>query len=421
MARAVAQFGMLHPAEGPDAFPSHLGFSASKLTAEKAFVPPSITFKDGEVEQHTIAGTRVEVLPSKTDVAESVAYYFPGKKLLVSNALNSGVIFNLYTLRGDWYRDPAIYIAAVDLAMSRDLEFQVDIHGPARIGKDAVIASLEETRDQMQLIRDQTYRAIALGMDAQQAAEYVYMPVKLREGKESYGQLESHVKRVYGARIGWMGWDVYDINPLAEKAFSKRTVAAMGGFDAVLGEVRVANAKRQLRDWQWSLYLTSQLLTLEPRHEEVKTLRAEAARALGQRTSSANARGWYITEALLQEGKLAFAGQTIENYPQLSRLLGQVTPQKLAKSPLDDNVQYLRYLVDPRLAEGLRASFNLHFDDDSQYAIELRNSIIAINSRPNRGPSFTLSKNDGSQLILGQKRFGELDSSLRVVDTAIGR
>jgi hypothetical protein len=72
-----------------------MGFSAEKLTGTKAFVPPDITFKDGVVEMHEIAGLRVEVLPSKTDVTDSVAFYFPARKLLVSNALAAGVIFTL--------------------------------------------------------------------------------------------------------------------------------------------------------------------------------------------------------------------------------------------------------------------------------------------------------------------------------------
>jgi hypothetical protein len=67
---------------------------------------------------------------------------------------------------------------------------------------------------------------------------------------------------------------------------------------------------------------------------DVKAIRAEVARALGQRTSSANARGWYISEALLQEGKLQFGEHTITQYQQLSQALGAVTPQKLAALPL---------------------------------------------------------------------------------------
>jgi len=305
---------------------------------------PDIAFKDGAVEEHMIAGLRVEVLPCKTDVAESVAYYFPTLKLFVSNSLAAGLtIFNLYTLRGDWYRDPMVFVEAADLALTRDIEYHVDIHGPAYIGKDKVIASLQETRDQMQIIHDQTFRAISLGLDAQGAAEFIYLPEAIRRDKETYGQVESHVKRVYSARIGWMGWDVYDINPLSKTRFSSQAINAMGGADKVLENAKASNAKQSLEGWQWSLYLTSQLLQLDNDNAEAKAVRAQAARALGQRTTSANARGFYISEALLRA----------------------VTPKKLAASPLNDNVQYLRFMVDPRLAEGKRAEFNVNFTDEN--------------------------------------------------------
>ena len=420
--RAAIQFGMLHPTEGPDAFPNLMGFSAEKLTGTKAFVPPDITFKDGVVEKHEIAGLRVEVLPSKTDVTESVAYYFPEKKLLASNALAAGTIFNLYTLRGDWYRDPMGFVEAADLALTRDIEYHVDIHGPAVIGKDKIIAGIQETRDQMQIIHDQTYRAIALGMDAQGAAEMIYLPEAIRKDKEAYGQVESHVKRVYSARIGWMGWDVYDINPLSKYRFSSQVVDAMGGADKVLESAKASNAKKTFEGWQWSLYLTSQLLQLDKENSEVKAVRAQAARALGQRTTSANARGWYISEALLHEGKIRLGEHTVSNYQQLSQVTGAVTPKKLAASPLNDNVQYLRFMVDPRLAEGKRAKFNVNFTDENvSYAIALRNGVIAISEQPNKGPKLKLTKDDWSQLITGEKRFAHLHASLKAFDEAIGR
>jgi len=420
--RASIQFGVLHPAEGPDAFPNLMGFSAAKLTGTKAFVSPDITFRDVVVEEHKIAGLRVEVLPCKTDVAESVAYYFPTLKLLTSNSLAAGNIFNLYTLRGDWYRDPMDFVEAVDIALTRDIEYHVDIHGSAFVGKDNVIAGLQEARDTMQIIHDQTYRAISLGLDAQGAAEFIYLPEANRKNKETYGQVESHVKRVYGARIGWLGWDVYDINPLSKARFNNQVVDAMGGADKVLENAKASNAKQSLEGWQWSLYLTSQLLLLDNNNVETKAVRAQAARALGQRTTSANARGFYISEALLHEGKIQFGGHTLTNYQQLSQALGAVTPKKLAASPLNDNVQYLRYMVDPRLAEGKRAEFNANFSDGKvSYAIALRNGIVAITGQPNQGPTITLNKDEWSRLITGEKSFVSLHASLKVFDEAIGR
>ena len=420
--RAVIQFGMLHPSKGADAFPNHFGFSTDKLTGTKAFIAPDITFKDGIVEVHKVAGMKVEVLPSKTDVSDSVAFYFPEKKLLTSNALAAGTIFNLYTLRGDWYRDPMIFVEAADLALTRDIEYHVDIHGAAVTGRENVIKGIQETRDQMQIIHDQTYRAIAMGMDAQGAAEMVYLPENVRKNKEIYGQVESHVKRVYSARIGWMGWDVYDINPLSKNRFSSKIVDSMGGFDKVLKKAKDSNAKKSLEGWQWSLYLTSQLLQVDAKNSEAKMIRANAARALGQRTTSANARGFYISEALLHEGKMRFGEHTLSNYQQLSQALGVVTAKKLAASPLNDNVQYLRYMVDPRLAEGKRAEFNANFIDEKvSYSIALRNGVIAITNNPNHGPTIKLSKDDWSKLILGEKTFAGLDTGLKAFDQAIGR
>jgi len=274
----------------------------------------------------------------------------------------------------------------------------------------------------MQIIHDQTFRLISLGLDAQGAAEMIYLPEAIRKDKEAYGQVESHVKRVYSARIGWMGWDVYDINPLSKNRFSSQVVDAMGGADKVLESAKASNAKKTFEGWQWSLYLTSRLLQLNNDNAEAKTVRAEAARALGQRTTSANARGFYISEALLHEGKIRIGEHTITHYQQLSQVTGAVTPEKLAASPLNDNVQYLRFMVDPRLAEGKRAEFNVNFTDEKvSYAIALRNGIVAITDQPNKGPTIELSKDGWSKLITGEKHFANLHASLKAFDEAIGR
>ncbi len=99
-----------------------------------------------------------------------------------------------------------------------------------------------------------------------------------------------------------------------------------------------------------------------------------------------------------------------------------MTAKKLAASPLNDNVQYLRFMVDPRLAEGKRAEFNVNFTDEKvRYAIALRNGVVAITDRPNKGPTIELSKDAWSELILGEKRFADLHDSLKAFDKAIGR
>lgn len=420
--RAAIQFGMLHPTQGEDAFPSLLGFSAEKLTGTSGFVAPTVTFADGVVETHSIAGLTVEVLPSPTDVLDSVAFYFPEIKLLVSNALNDGSLFNLYTLRGDMYRDPIRLVNAADLALSRDIKYHVDIHGAANVGEKSARMAIETFRDSMQLIHDQTYRGIAMGKDAQDIAEWIYMPENIRENKETYGQVESYAKQVYNARIGWMGWDIYEINPLPKQKQASKTVEAMGGVEAILSMIDKERPIDNVQSAQWVLHLTSQLTNMNDLPDAAKQARIEAARMLGQHTTSANARGFYISEALLLEGKLSLGDLTVGNYQDLSRVLGSVTAEKLNQSSLNDNVHYLRYLVDSRKAEGKFVEFNVKFTEYNElYSIVLRNGVIAITHQPNSGKSFELAKREWNQLVLGEKRFSELDDELAIIEQVIVR
>ncbi|QLE86723.1 MBL fold metallo-hydrolase [Shewanella sp. Scap07] len=420
-ARAMIQFGMLHPESGPDAFPNQLGFSMDKLSGEKGYVSPDITFTHNEIETHHIAGTEVIVLPSPTDVTDSVAYYFPEKSLMVTNAINGdGGIFNLYTLRGDRYRDPIRLVEAADLLLSYDFDFHVDIHGAANTTREEAVQSIHAFRDSMQLIHDQTVRAISLGKDAQGAAEFVHMPLALRQDKEIYGQVESHVKQVYNGIMGWNGWDVYDINPLRTNEFAKKYIDSLGGVEAVIEMVKSSNQKQSLDGWQWSLYLTSQILAVDANNADVKQLRADAARALGQRTSSANARGFYISEALLHEGKLSLEGHELHSFQQLGQMMGVIDEQRLKKSPIASNVEYLRYLVDTQKAQGLYAKFNLAMNDsDAAFSIVLRNGIIQVAQQPNDGVTISLSHAQWSDVLLGKTSFGQLDPSLKDFDKAL--
>ena len=82
---------------------------------------------------------------------------------------------------------------------------------------------------------------------------------------------------------------------------------------------------------------------------------ARQARALGQRTDSANARGFYITEALQLEGNLLVQGQP-QTMDGLRTFLSTPRLDRLAAVSVDQNLQFVRYLVDPRKAEGRRRS-----------------------------------------------------------------
>jgi len=259
-------------------------------------------------------------------------------------------------------------------------------------------------------------------MDAHQSAENVYMPIHLRKGREMYGQLESHVKQVYNGRVGWMGNDVYDINPLAVKEEAMRTVSLMGGPHKVSQAASKAVEKGGFENWSWALKLTSLLMQLDPNDADARKIRADAARAMGQRTASANARGFYITEALAMEDKLKLGDQPV-TLEMARLLLGTPNVEKLMEASLDDSFQYLRYMVDPRKAENTRLIFTVAIKDSPGIQqIELRNGVIIVTDADQKSSAhIDVSRRAWSEFIAGQRSFASLNKVIASFESVLER
>jgi alkyl sulfatase BDS1-like metallo-beta-lactamase superfamily hydrolase len=377
-ARAIAQFGVFHPLDGPDAFPNLMRFFPEKLLVESSYRPPSRLFQDGRALDVVVAGEPVQVAPNRTDTSDSVAFYFPRHRLVMTNMMVTGAIFNIYTLRGGAFRDPQVFLNDARWVESKNAEILLDIHGPTLKGEKVVHEAIERSVDQVQLIHDQTLRLIAQGMNPREAAEALYMPRHLRDGREAYGQVESHVRQVWNGTVGWFDGDVYEINPLSLQEEAGRTVEMMGGRDAVRKAAAEAADKGGLANWRWSLKLTTLLLRLDPADSQARSVRATAARALGQRTTSANARGFYLTEALQIEGQLMVDGRPM-TLDVIRRFVGTPSLDQLSAASLDESLQFIRYLVDTRKAEGRRLTFTISVEGEPGIRrVELRNSVLVI-------------------------------------------
>jgi hypothetical protein len=84
LSRATAQFGVFHPTTGPDAFPNALSFTPDKFLLVSSYKPPTKLFPDGKVIDVVIAGEPIQVAPNRSDTTDSVAFYFPQRRLMVT-------------------------------------------------------------------------------------------------------------------------------------------------------------------------------------------------------------------------------------------------------------------------------------------------------------------------------------------------
>jgi alkyl sulfatase BDS1-like metallo-beta-lactamase superfamily hydrolase len=422
MSRATAQFGVFHPTKGSDAFPNALSFTPEKFLLVSSYKPPTKWFPDGKVIDLVIAGEPIQVAPSRTDVMDSVAFYFPQRRLMVTNFLVIDTIFNIYTLRGGAFRNPEILVNDARWVESKNAEILLDIHGPTLRGEEIVRTALERSVDSIQLIHDQALRLIASGLGPREAAEALYMPRNLRWSREGYGQVESHVRQIYNGNVGWFDGDVYDINPLSVKEETERTVQAMGGRAAVQGLATKAVADGGLANWRWALKLTSLLLKLDPADATARQARATAARALGQRTDAANARGFYITEALQMEGKLLVQGQP-QTMNGIRKFLSTPRAERLTVVSAEQNLQFVRYLVDPRKAEGQRLVFTITAEGDPQIRrVELRNSVLVISDADSKAAKHVdVTRTELADFVLGKGAPAKGGEALAELDRVLDR
>ena len=420
-ARAVAQFGVFHPPEGPDAFPNNLGFTPDRLLAESSYRAPDRLFTNGIVETLKIAGEDLTVMPNRSDATDSVGFYFPRLRLLITNTMAPGFMFNLSTLRGGPLRDPDPYLDDARHLETYNAAILLDLHAAPVTGEDAVLSAIRRSADRIRLIRDQSLRMIARGMDGREAAEAVEMPTSLREDYEFYGQVESQVRQIYNTEVSWFGNDVYDINPLSIAEEARRTVVMMGGVETVRAAAAEAAEAGDIAGWQWALRLTSLLLQLDPQDQAARATRAIAARALGQRTTSSNARGWYITEALELHGKLLAMGRPV-TIGEVRAVLGTPRREDLIAAGTAASLAFLPVLVDPDQAGETRTAFTLQVEgDETAWHVEMRNGVILTEPATVPLPDHVeLKAEDLAEFILGLAAPAS-NSPLAVLDAALDR
>ena len=401
-ARGVSQFGVFHPAEGPDAFPNNLGFTPDRLLAESSYRAPERLFTNGSVQTLTIAGEDVTVMPNRTDATDSVGFYFPRFRLLITNAMAPGFMFNLSTLRGGPLRDPNPYLEDARHLETYDAAILLDLHAAPVTGEDAVRSAIRRSADRIRLIRDQSNRMIGRGLDGRAAAEAVVMPASLREDYEFYGQVESQVRQIYNTTVSWFGNDVYEINPLPVAEEARRTIALMGGPEKVRAAADGAAGAGDIAGWQWALRLTSLLLQMDPKDETARAIRATAARGIGQRTTSSNARGWYITEALEMEGQLLAMGRPV-TIAQVRAVLGTPGREDLIAAGTAAIMAFLPALIDPSKAGDTHTTLTLQVEGDAApWRIEMRNGVILTEPATAQLPEHvTLAPTGLADFILG--------------------
>jgi alkyl sulfatase BDS1-like metallo-beta-lactamase superfamily hydrolase len=350
-ARAVVQLNNFLPEEGPDARLAGVVPIGKPLS----FLPATVTPEHGETMD--VLGIEMQFLTEFTSDDHNLTVWIPEKGIVLNNFYWPGTP-NLYTLRGGVYRDPRIWRDG--LAMIRDLqpEILLNTHTRPVVGKDEVMKRLTAYMDQITLTFDQTLRGILGGLGPDEIRHEIYYPPHLKEiaeNAEAYGENIHFPAAIYQYAVGWFDNDVTELFKIHPDEEAERMVALMGGRDEV---ITAAQSAFEQNEYAWAAQIIQYVYRLDPTDEEVRRLKADILRKMGQLATGSIPRAFLLSEARALEGEVI-----------IPRLIPPA-PEAIAGSPATF-VDYFRVRIDPRKSQDTDKVLKFVFTDEDGQTVGL--------------------------------------------------
>ena len=401
------QFATSMPQEGPDGIvnlglgnffrnPDHAPFT-------NGYIPPKNTFD--KPTKAKIAGLKVEFFPAPSDATDSITIWFPDLKLAINNLLWP-VLFNVFAIRGEEYRDPRIMIKGLEQLAALNAEKLIGAHGPPFKGEKEIKKIITNYRDSLQFLWDQTVRSANKGLTINETINSIKLPSHFEDHyttQQLYGLVEHHVRQIYTGLFGWFDEDEANLFPTPSPERSKRLIAGFGGKEKVRTIIDDALKKD---DYRWAVELSSWLVRSDLNDQgiadagelEDRKRLAAALRGIAYSTSAANIRNWCITRALELDQSL-----------NLSRFRSyRFNKRELERREASNSLKLLRVLLIPEKASEIDMNIELIFDNGEIVNYEIRNSIALVNKEKVSDFSISLSKESWFEVLCGKKTLSEL-------------
>jgi len=389
---AMRQFGTLLPAGGVinDGIGPRLEYDQSKKIA---LLFPTKTFSDDRFELE-IAGLKLVLVHAPGETPDQIFVWLPKKKVLLPADNYYKSFPNLYAIRGTANRDVMLWVNSLDKMRALKPEYLVPSHTKPLVGADKIHETLTNYRDAIQFVHDQTIRLMNEGLIPQEIVERVKLPPHLARQPylhEYYGTVEWSVRAIFDGYLGWFGGCATDLFPLPLKERAKRFAVLAGGEKALLEQARQAVAHKA---YQWALELTDQLHQLAYEPEQVRKIKADALRALGQRQIASTARNYYLTRALEVEKKLYIP------------MLKNTDKDLIHKLSLKGIFSSMAVKLDPEKSADVDTIAGFRFPDTGQaYTVHVRRGVAEIQPRFPENPDIvvTVDSNVWKEIAAGAR------------------
>ncbi len=394
--RASYQFGPLLD-KGPR---GHVDTGLGRTLARGTFtfIAPTDLIKQ-DVETRTIDGVEIEFhLTPGAEAPSEMTLYFPQFRVLNMAEVVTKTLHNIYTIRGAEVRDARGWSRSIAQSLQRYGDKSVVMiaqHNWPTWGRDKIVKTLTIQRDLYKFIHDQTVRLMNQGHTPAEIAEMIELPEALTKdfaARGYYGTVSHNAKAVYQKYLGWYDANPANLQPLPPVASAKKTIAYMGGADAVIAKAR---ADFKAGEFRWVASIMREVVYADPGNNAARNLGADALEQLGYQAESGTWRNAYLMGAAELRGGI----KTVNTVG--------VTAEFMKAIPADMLFDFLAVRVNAEKAKGKRIVINWTFTDTNEkLTLNLENSTLTNlpgHDTANANASFTLARPMLDLILLKQK------------------
>jgi alkyl sulfatase BDS1-like metallo-beta-lactamase superfamily hydrolase len=333
------------------------------------FIVPGKTFVDKlEIEE---AGIKLQLIYAPGETDDQLLVYWPKEKAVFCGDNFYWTFPNLYTIRGTPFRSLKQWYKSIDTMRQLNPALLIPSHtGPIK-GQNNIEQILQNYRDAIQFIHDQTIWHINSGYTPSQIADQLRLPAHLESLpylQHFYGKISWSIKSMFVGNLGWFSGDSAELQPLTNKRKAAMMAELAGGEEKLISYFKEKINKGNLQE---ALEISSALAYLRPGDSELKSMRSNVLRKLAEEESNPNARHYYLSEAMeIENGKAIF----FEN---------KVPDKLLITLPIDQFMENLPVNLDYKKVLNNDESAVFEFPDLKRcYRVHIRRGLADVQELP---------------------------------------
>ncbi|MEN8113962.1 MAG: alkyl sulfatase dimerization domain-containing protein [Actinomycetota bacterium] len=380
------------------------GLGQVTSTGTITLVPPTdIVSETGQ--EMVIDGLRIvfQHTPDAEAPAE-LCFYLPDSRALCMAEIATHTLHNVYTLRGAKIRDSRIWsqhIADALRLFGDDSDVVFASHHWPTWGNAEVVDFLKGQRDLYRYLHDETLRLANHGYNYTEIAELIEMPdgiAKSFANRGYYGTVSHNTKATYVYYLGWFDANPANLHPLVPVENAKKTVAYMGGADAVLER---AEADFAAGSYRWVASVLKDVVFADPENAAAKELLSDTYEQLGYQAENGVWRDFYLSGAKeLREGVMAAPTPVT------------ASPDSVRAMAIPSFLDYLGIRLNGPKAADRNYTFNVEFTDvGERYVLEIGNGVLNYTgdaAADSPDAALVLPRSGLDAVVLGEMTLAEL-------------